>query len=40
LGVSVAFDLLVRLDAVDRRALAVAEEDVAPFERFPAVMKG
>lgn len=34
------FDLLVKLDAVDRRALAVAEEGVETFERFPAEMKG
>jgi hypothetical protein len=40
LGVSVGFDLLVKLDAVDRRALAVVEEGVEAFERFPAVMKG
>jgi len=40
LGVSVGFDLPVKLDAVDRRALAVAEEGVETFERFPAVMKG
>jgi hypothetical protein len=40
LGVSVSFDLLVKLDAVDRRALAVAEEGVEAFERFPAEMKG
>jgi hypothetical protein len=39
-GVSVALDLLARLDAVDRRALAVAEEGVETFERFPAEMKG
>ena len=38
-GVSVAFDRLVRLDAVDRRALAVVEEGVEPL-RFPAVIKG
>ncbi len=37
---SVGFDLLVRLDAVDRRALAVVEEGVEPLERFPTVMKG
>jgi len=40
LGVSVVFDLLARLDAVDKRALAVAEDGVEIFERFPAVMKG
>lgn len=40
MGVSVAFDLPVRLDAVDRMALAVVEDGVEPFERFPAVMKG
>ena len=39
LGVSVGLDLLVRLDAVDRRALAVVDEGV-DFERFPAVIKG
>jgi hypothetical protein len=39
-GVSEALDLPARLDAVDRRALAVAEDGVEPFERFPAVMKG
>ena len=37
---SVGFDLLVKLDAVDKRALAAVEEGVGPFERFPAVMKG
>lgn len=37
---SVGFDLLVKLDAVDRSVLAVEEEGVEPFERFPAVMKG
>lgn len=37
---SVGFDLLVKLDAVDRRALAVVDEGVEPFVRFPAVMKG
>lgn len=40
MGVSVGFDLLAKLDAVDKRALAVAEEEDEPFERFPAVMKG
>jgi len=40
LGVSVVFDLLARLDAVDKRALAVAEDGVEIFERFPAAMKG
>jgi hypothetical protein len=40
LGVSVAFVRPVRLDAVDRRALAVAEEGAEPFERFPAVING
>ena len=39
LGESVGLDLLARLDAVDRRALAVVE-GVEPFERFPAVIKG
>ena len=39
-GVSVVFVRPARLDAVDRRALAVVEEGVEPFERFPAVMKG
>jgi hypothetical protein len=39
-GVSEALDLPARLDAVDRRALAVVEDGVEPFERFPAVMKG
>ena len=40
LGVSVALDLLAKLDAVDKRALAVVDEGVDPFERFPAVIKG
>lgn len=40
LGVSVSLDLLARLDAVDRRALAVVDEGVEPFERFPALIKG
>ena len=40
LGVSVSLDLLVRLDAVDRRALAVVDEGDDTFERFPALIKG
>ena len=34
------FDLPVKLDAVDKRALAAVEEGVETFERFPAVIKG
>jgi hypothetical protein len=40
LGVSVSLDLLARLDAVDRRALAVVDEDVEHFQAFSSGNKG
>jgi hypothetical protein len=40
LGVSVGLDRPAKLVAVDRRALAAADDGVDAFDRFPAVIKG